>query len=150
MDAHPTRAIKKPRRTAYVVAFATLALGVVGVALWIMVKTNSNGQIETAKNQRQTSQLLPEIVAEWPHAEKFFNSVFFISIAGASAGALGGAWAAQRIAEGAKRKDELLREIRATNVSILLAFGICNALMGAKRQVILPMKSRFEEDFSQD
>src|SRR5271166_3728954 len=143
MDARPTRAIKKPRRTVYVVVCATLALGIVGVALWIILKTNSDRQFEAAEIQRQLSQLLP---AEWPYAENFLNSVFFTSIAGAFAGALGGAWAAQRIAERVKSKDELIKEFRATNASILLAFGICNTLIVAKRQVTLPMKSRFDQD----
>ena len=99
MDARRIRAIKKQRRTAYVVVSASLALGIVGVALWIILKTNSDRQIEAAEIQRQISHLLPEVVAEWPYAENFLNSVFFTSIAGAFAGALGGAWAAQRIAE---------------------------------------------------
>ena len=146
MDARPTRAMNKLRRTVYIVVCATLALGIVGVALWIFLKANSDRQVEAAEIQRNISQLLPEVAAEWPYAENFFNSVFFTSIAGAFAGALGGAWAAQRIAERVKSKDELIKEIRATNASILLAFGICNTLIVAKRQVTLPMKSRFDQD----
>ena len=61
---------------------------------------------------------------------------------------LGGAWAAQRIAERAKSKDEILKEIRATNASIILAFWICNTLILAKRQVVQPMKTRFEQDLA--
>ena len=77
---------------------------------------------------------------------RLLNSVFFISVTGAFAGALGGAWAAQRIAERARSKDELLKELRATNASILLSFGICNTLIITKRQVTMPMKSRFDQD----
>jgi hypothetical protein len=75
----------------------------------------------------------------------FFNSVFFTSITGALAGALGGAVAAQRIADSGKAKDELLREIRVTNAATIVAFSIANTLISSKKQQLKPLKFEYDE-----
>lgn len=84
------------------------------------------------------------VTAYWPEIKDFFNSIFFTAIAGSFAGALGGAWAAQRIAEKAKHKEQLLKEIRYTNASIVVATGICNSLLAMKKQHIKPLKESLE------
>lgn len=83
--------------------------------------------------------------AYWPDAKDFFNSVFFTAIAGSLAGAFAGARAAQRIAEKTRNKEELLREIRNTNAATMVAFGICNSLISAKKQHIKSLKEGFDQ-----
>lgn len=89
-------------------------------------------------------QLPTCLTAYWPEFKDFFNSVFFTAIAGSFAGALGGAWAAQHIAEKAKHKEQLLKEIRYTNASIMVATGICNSLLAMKKQHIKSLKDDLE------
>ncbi len=84
------------------------------------------------------------LTAYWPEIKDFFNSVFFTAIAGSFAGALGGAWGAQRIAERAKLKEQLLKEIRYTNAAITVAIGICDSLLSMKIQHIKSLKENFE------
>lgn len=73
------------------------------------------------------------------------NSAFTTSLLGALAGAAFGAWAAQRIAERGKLREELLREIRNTNAATVLAFNICNSLFQLKRQYVHELKTNYEE-----
>jgi hypothetical protein len=70
--------------------------------------------------------------------------VFFTAIAGSLAGAFAGAYGAQRIAERAKIRDELLKEIRNTNAAIMVTFGICNSLLAIKKQHVKSLKETFE------
>lgn len=95
------------------------------------------------------SGLLDEIIsfvnAHWPDAKDFFNSVFFTAIAGSLAGAFAGAVAAQRIADKTRNKDELLKELRATNAAIMTAFGICNTILSAKKQHISSLREAFNQ-----
>ncbi len=74
----------------------------------------------------------------------FFNSVFFTAIAGSLAGAFAGAYGAQRIAERAKYRDELLKEIRNTNAANMVVFGMCNSLIQMKKQHVKSLKETFE------
>lgn len=80
----------------------------------------------------------------WLEIKEFFNSVFFTAIAGSLAGAFAGAYGAQRIAEKAKYRDQLLKEMRGTNTAIMLAFGICNSLLSIKKQHIRSLKENFD------
>lgn len=102
------------------------------------------GWPDTARNALSI-ELLPLLKAYWPDARDFFNSVFFTAIAGSLAGAFAGARAAQRIAEKTRNKDELLREIRVTNAATMVAFGICNTLLSAKKQHIRSLKNQFDQ-----
>jgi hypothetical protein len=81
-----------------------------------------------------------EVLAELPTlAWACLNSNFGTALAGAAAGAIAGAWAAQLIAShGELRKAQLL-EIRHTNAAINLVIGIVNSYVGMKRQFVLPM-----------
>jgi hypothetical protein len=45
----------------------------------------------------------------------------------------------------AENKDELLTEIRVTNVATMVAFGVSNTLLSSKKQLIRPLKSQFEQ-----
>jgi hypothetical protein len=146
-----TTPLIKPNRARYVFVFIALSVVIVGIGLWLELKTNSNIQITSPETARHTMSTLrttqlAEFLADWPYIENFFNSVFFTSIAGAFAGALSGAYTAQKIAEGAKNKDQLLKEIHAVNAAIVLTFGVCNRLLTAKAQFIKPIKTQFDKD----
>lgn len=84
------------------------------------------------------------ITAHWLEIQDFFNSVFFTAIAGSLAGAFAGAYGAQLIAERAKYREQLLKEIRGTNTTIMLSFGICNSLLSIKKQHIKSLKENFD------
>jgi hypothetical protein len=92
-----------------------------------------------------SDELLSLLKAHWPDAKSFFNSVFFTAIAGSLAGAFAGAVAAQRIADKTRNKDEVLKEIRATNAAIMMAFGICNSILLAKKQHISSLRENFNQ-----
>ena len=90
------------------------------------------------------SVLFAWLAAHWPDVKNFFNSGFFTAIAGSLAGAFFGAYAAQKVAENSKRRDELLKEMRLTNAAIMVSFGICNTLLSAKKQHIRALKESFD------
>lgn len=62
------------------------------------------------------------------------NSAFTTSLVGSLAGAYWGATAAQKIAEREKERTELLAQIRSINTANTLAFIVCNAAIGLKKQ----------------
>ncbi|MFY9287919.1 MAG: hypothetical protein WAO98_05400 [Alphaproteobacteria bacterium] len=80
----------------------------------------------------------------WEGIKEFFNSVFFISIAGSLAGAFAGAYGGQRIVERQKKREELLKEMRNTNAAIIVAFSICTSLLAMKSQHIKDLKENFD------
>jgi hypothetical protein len=84
------------------------------------------------------------ITAHWLEIKEFFNSVFFTAIAGSLAGAFAGAYGAQLIAEREKYREQLLKEIRGANTAIMLSFGICNSLLGVKKQHVKTLKEDFD------
>lgn len=79
----------------------------------------------------------------WETAKSFGNSSFFTSFIGALAGAAGGAWAAQRIADKVRVRDQLLDEVRSCNIAIELAHGICSTFLNLKEQHV----KRLQEDY---
>lgn len=88
------------------------------------------------------------IGGEWPgwdNLTAFANSEFVTALLGSLAGAAGGALAAQRIAERAKLREHLLEQIRNSNASIEIAFGICNTCLSLKEQHVKALKERYEE-----
>ncbi len=84
----------------------------------------------------------------WDALKAFANSSFATSFLGAMAGAWGGAWAAQRIADRAKIREQLLQEIRNSNLAIDLAHSICSAYLSFKRQYILELYQRYQQQRS--
>lgn len=80
----------------------------------------------------------------WDHIKAFGNSNFLMVLVGSLAGAFAGAYAAQRIVERSKARDDLLKEIRNTNVAITLSCGVCNSLLKMKKQNIKSLKEDFE------
>lgn len=86
------------------------------------------------------SEKLVEALCYLQHA---LNSPFAIGLISAFAGAFAGALGAQRIAERARSKDELLKELRNTNAAITLAFTTCNAALALKKQHVSPMATEY-------
>lgn len=78
----------------------------------------------------------------WESLKGFANSSFTTSLAGAFAGA----YAAQRIAERGKIRDELTKEIRATNSGLILTLTITNLAIAIKKQHVKKMKESYDED----
>lgn len=72
------------------------------------------------------------------------NANFTIAFIGGFAGAIGGALGAQHIAERARRRDEMAKELRNTNASIMVAFQICSSTLALKHQHVQPMWQAFE------
>lgn len=77
---------------------------------------------------------------------QIMNSNFTTSLLGSGAGALAGAWIAQRLMERQKSREELLTEIRAVNSAITAAFTICNRVIGLKKQHLIEMKNKYNND----
>jgi hypothetical protein len=84
------------------------------------------------------NEILTFVKDHWPDAKDFLE--LLIAIVGSFAGALG----AQRMADKTRSRDELLKEIRATNVAAMVAFSICNTLLSAKKMHIKALKETFE------
>jgi hypothetical protein len=86
------------------------------------------------------------LISGWQSAVNFFNSTFFVSLITAGLGAFAGAWAAQRIADKGKYRDQLLREMRDTNAATMMSFAICNSLLSMKKQHIKRLKEDFDKE----
>jgi len=72
------------------------------------------------------------------------TSTFAVATVSALAGAWLGAYAAQRIAENSKIKDDLILEIRSTNAGIAIAFDIFQTNVTLKDQLFLALKNEFD------
>jgi hypothetical protein len=77
-------------------------------------------------------------------AQDFFGSAFAVAAVGSGLAAFAGAVAAQRIIERSKQREDLLREIRNTNASIMVAFSISNSLLSLKKQHVKSLRDTFE------
>jgi hypothetical protein len=74
------------------------------------------------------------------------TATFAVAIVSASAGALAGAWAAQRIAASNKLNDDIVLEIRNTNAAVALAYDMFNTYYSLKKQLVLPLKVNFDSE----
>lgn len=75
----------------------------------------------------------------------FLNSGFISAALGGLAGAVGGAWAAQTIAERSKERDELLRQLHVTNAAVMTGFAICNTMITLKKQYVASLFAEFNK-----
>jgi hypothetical protein len=122
-----------------------LALGLMcATALWAIVFAISSSGSNLFSGVSLDSILPNYVKSHWQDAKDFFNSTFFTAIIGTLAGAYGGAHAAQSIAKRAKRREELLKEIHATNATLSLTYHLCNTYFNAKKQLIKPMKDDYD------
>jgi hypothetical protein len=71
------------------------------------------------------------------------SASFTIAFVGGLTGAVGGALGAQYIAERARRREELLRELRSTNAAIMVSFSICSSALALKHQHVRPMRELY-------
>ncbi|WP_036302929.1 hypothetical protein [Methylotenera sp. L2L1] len=90
-------------------------------------------------------ELVVFLKEQWSWIKEFGNSDFTVAFIGSLAGALGGAWAAQRIAERAKYKEQLMTEMKLTNAATSVAFGMVSSLLALKAQHILPIKTEYDK-----
>ena len=79
-------------------------------------------------------------------AKALGNSNFFTAVVGSLAGAFGGAWAAQRIAERSKVREELVKEIRNTSAATSMLYGIATAHLGLKKQFVKALNDGYTEE----
>ncbi|MFM5236636.1 hypothetical protein ACEUAP_04375 [Aeromonas veronii] len=75
----------------------------------------------------------------WQVSLEFLNSAFASAFLSALAGAIFGVLGAQRLAERATRRKELLDALRQTNALIVLVATIANQAMSLKKQHIEPL-----------
>lgn len=73
------------------------------------------------------------------------SSAIVLALVSSFAGAFAGALGAQRIAERAKRRDDLVREIRNTNAAIIMAVTTANGAIALKKQHVQPLHHHFTE-----
>jgi len=81
----------------------------------------------------------------WLWVWKALNSSLASSLVVAFTGSLFGAYTAKRIAERAKLKDDLLKEIRNINAASIIAFGITNSHIAIKKQHVRGLYKRFHD-----
>lgn len=98
--------------------------------------------IQTAHEVHVWASSLWDYLAQSPT----LNSPFITGFVGAGFGALAGAWAAQRIAMRAKRRDELLSEMRSVNAAIGVAYSIFQAAVRLKVSGTQNMHNNFLKD----
>jgi hypothetical protein len=75
----------------------------------------------------------------WNAADSEFGAAFLSALAGAFAGVIG----AERVAYRAKRRDDLIAEVRHANTAIALACAAANALFNVKEQSTAPLVRKF-------
>ena len=76
------------------------------------------------------------------------NSPFVLALLGAAAGACIGAVVATRLVARRQRRDELIAEIRSTNVATMTALAICHKVLSLKRMHVLPLSTKFNADMA--
>lgn len=81
----------------------------------------------------------------WQLIRNIINSGFFTAITGSLAGAFAGAYGGYLIVEKGRVREELLKDIRNTNATILIAFAICNSLLSLKGQHLKRLKETYDE-----
>lgn len=83
------------------------------------------------------------ILSLWPNIHSFLNSAFISSFLSALAGAGFGVLGAQRLAERATRRKELLDALRQTNALIVLVATITNQALRIKKQHVAPLSTDY-------
>lgn len=85
----------------------------------------------------------PNLFKAWESARGFLNSAFISAFLSALAGAGLGVWGAQRLAERAARRRELLDALRQANALIVLAATISNQALSVKKQHVAPLSTTY-------
>lgn len=80
----------------------------------------------------------------WESIKALANSAFGSSLLAAMAGAWGGAWAAQRIAETGKLRDRLYQEILDTNAAVELTAMVTTTYFNFKKQIVVDIAAKYE------
>jgi len=85
------------------------------------------------------------LASVWSAVGAWLNTSIASSTVGSLAGAALGALAAFLLADKAKLRDELTKEIRSTNAALSLTFAICNQALALKKQHIKDLVTRYNE-----
>lgn len=85
----------------------------------------------------------PNLLNAWESARGFLNSAFISAFLSALAGAGLGVWGAQRLAERAARRRELLEALRQANALVVLAATISNQALRVKKQHVAPLSTTY-------
>lgn len=80
-----------------------------------------------------------QATVSFSNISSFLNSAFVVAAIGSCAGAVGGAFAAQRVIERNKRRDDFTKEIRSVNLAISLAFDVSQAVLSLKKQQLVEL-----------
>lgn len=88
----------------------------------------------------------PNLLKALESMRGFLNSAFISAFLSALAGAGLGVWGAQRLAERAARRRELLDALRQANALIVLAATISNQALSIKSQHIAPLSTTYFEE----
>lgn len=91
----------------------------------------------------QVASILQEL---WLSVKGFLNSSFISAFLSALAGAGFGVWGAQRLAERAALRRELLDALRQANAVVVLAATISNQVLSLKKQHVSSLSKRFFAD----
>ena len=75
----------------------------------------------------------------------FLNTPFGLTLTGTSVAAFAGVYGAHIILDRKKRKENLLRELRITNASIMVSFEICNSFLSFKKQQVKELGINYEQ-----
>jgi hypothetical protein len=81
----------------------------------------------------------------WDTLNSNLFNAFVTSAIGALAGAWGGAYAIQRIAEKARKKEQLLQEILNSNAAFEVAHGLGSTYLNFKEQNVVPLVKQYRE-----
>jgi hypothetical protein len=84
----------------------------------------------------------------WQTIADFASANFTTSLIGAFAGAWGGAYAIQRIADRAKTRDILKQEVQSARAAIEICGGICNSYFNVKEQFIQGLNERYSAQYN--
>ncbi|GAB5341248.1 hypothetical protein [Pseudomonas fluorescens] len=88
------------------------------------------------------AELSPFLLPLWENIKGFANSSFTTSLAGAFAGA----FAAQRIAEKGKFREELVKEFHHTSAVISLVATAASLALALKKQHVKALKDSYDDD----
>jgi hypothetical protein len=94
----------------------------------------------------QSIDLGIDIPAFWKATKDFLNSEFTAAFLSALAGAGLGVLGAQRVAERASKRKELVDALRQANALIVLSSTICNQALSVKNQHVGPLASQYFRD----
>lgn len=81
----------------------------------------------------------------WELAKQFSGSGAFKTLVAGAFGAFFGAWGAQIIISRNQKREAVVTELNSVAAALMLCFSICNAYVGMKKQIVRPLRERYDE-----